>query len=275
MGLLSFLKSLNPNLNKSSKLDAGEITINSTGQKIAMPVDMLWAFKDGEYYERNVTFYMDRLFKKYNNPVFFDIGANYGYYSVKYAHCCNHVFSFEPVSKTHEVLVSNIRRNALKNVTVFKFGLSNKEQELNINLYSSSGNNSIFERNIPKEHSLKKIGQERIHLFSLDSLFTSQKISGPDIIKIDVEGAELNVLEGSLETIKKFSPAIVIEYSETTSLDAGYPKEALLNKLRFPSYTVWGIPDDPNDFRLVPENDFNTEKISNLLILPSNIDLLT
>ena len=43
--------------------------------------------------------------------------------------------------------------------------------------------------------------------------------------------------------------------------------------MKLPDYSIWGIPDDSDDFRLIPEHAFGSEKISNLLILPSNVEL--
>ena len=265
-------KILKSEVNSLSK--SGEITIKSNGTTISMPDDMLWAFENGEYYERNVNYFLDLIFSKYEKPVFIDIGANYGYYTVKFATDCSQVICFEPVSSTHRILAENIKSNQLSNVTTHKLGLSNENGELTINLYSSSGNNSIFERNIPDEHPLKKIGIEKIQLETLDELLQTQNNIAPDIIKIDVEGAELKVLEGAAATISAFQPTIVIEYSETTSIDAGYNREKMLEKFRLPGYVVYGIAEDPNDFRLIAEKDFASEQISNLIIVPNKIDLL-
>jgi len=95
---------------------------------------MLWAFDNGEYYERNVIHFLDLIFSKYEKPVFIDIGANYGYYTVKYATDCNQVICFEPLSNTYRILAENIKRNQLSNVTAHKLGLSNEKGELTINL---------------------------------------------------------------------------------------------------------------------------------------------
>jgi hypothetical protein len=57
------------------------------------------------------------------------------------------------------VLNSNINRNNLHNVLPCKFGLSDNQCLVNINLYNSSGNNSIYEWKIPKQHLLKNWGR--------------------------------------------------------------------------------------------------------------------
>jgi hypothetical protein len=70
------------------------------------------------------------------------------------------------------VLYKNIHKNKLENVIPLQYGLSNKETRIKINLYSSSGNNSIFKRQLPAGHSLKFKGEEIINVTSLDNLFT-------------------------------------------------------------------------------------------------------
>jgi hypothetical protein len=78
----------------------------------------------------------------------------------------------------------------------------------------------------------------------------------PDIIKIDVEGSEFYVLHGAKDTILKHSP--VIEYSQETSYDAGYQGEDLNENLKMFSYTIYGIPEDPNEYRLISEMEFKS-----------------
>jgi FkbM family methyltransferase len=267
------LKKLAQILSVFFKKNTSDLTIKSNGKKISIPTDMSWAFENGEYYEHNVIYFLDILFSKYKEPVFFDIGANYGYYTVKYADLCKKVLSFEPVNKTYSVLTSNIKRNKLHNVTAYKLGLSDKKQDCEINLYSSSGNNSIFDRDIPSEHPCKKIGTEHINLLSLDEFVQQNPAIYPDIIKIDVEGSELYVLQGAKDTILKHSPVIVIEYSQNTSYDAGYQREDLIENLKMFSYTIYGIPEDPNEYRLISEMEFQSEQISNLIALPTKIKI--
>jgi hypothetical protein len=95
----------------------------------------------------------------------------------------------------------------------------------------------------------------------------------PDIIKIDVEGSELYVLQGAKGIILKHSPVIVIEYSQNTSYDAGYQGKDLIENLKMFSYTIYGIPEDPYEYQLISEMEFQSEKISNLIALPIKIKI--
>jgi FkbM family methyltransferase len=237
-----------------------------------IPDDMIWAFNGGDYYEKNVIFFFDKIIEKYKNPVLFDVGANYGYYSLRYSPFCKNVFSFEPVTQTYKVLAQNIKKNRVVNIVSMKIGLSDLEEERTINLYNSSGNNSIYERKIPPEHSLKKTGVEIIKLKVLDDLVRSGQIEPPNIIKIDVEGAELNVLKGAKNTILVHRPTILIEYSVNTSSDAGYDRDAVFNIFDFKDYLIYGISEDVNNLELICEKDIKQSPISNLIFLPKEVD---
>jgi FkbM family methyltransferase len=246
--------------------------IKVNGHKMFIPDDLAWAYSSGYYYEENVTYFLDILVKSFPDPVLFDVGANCGYYSIRYSDFCKQIFSFEPVANTYRILKKNIRRNSITNTKLFKLGLSDSNGERIINLYNSSGNNSLFERNIPKDHSLKKIGTETIKLKSLDELLISGKVAIPNIIKVDVEGSELNFLKGAKETITKYRPIILLEYSENTSADAGYSREQLIDTSEFKDYNIYGIPEDEKDFTLVNRDNFGDCTIANLIFLPTETD---
>jgi FkbM family methyltransferase len=255
---------------KKRYLDYGctVITLASEGCKLLVPDGLLWAYAGGDYYEKNVTWFMDRIVKSYELPVMADIGANCGYYSTRYAGNCKKVFAFEPVSDTYKILNANIKRNGIRNVKAIKCGLSDSAGYARINLYNSSGNNSIFERNVPSDHTLKKIGEEVVRLSSLDDLVECGEIAAPDIIKIDVEGAELQVLKGAEKTISKWRPTIIMEYSENTSVDAGYSKTALLTALNLSGYHIYGIPEDETDLTLVDASGLENHAVANLIFSP-------
>lgn len=251
-----------------------KIIIPKNGCHLNMPKDMMWAFEGGDYYEKNVIYFLDKIINLYEQPIFIDIGANYGYYSIKYSADCSKIFAFEPVQNTFKVLSENIEINKIKNITTFMNGLSNVKEQRKINLYNASGNNSIYERDIPEGHPLKKTGVETIQLLVLDDLINNNQVEKPNIIKIDVEGAELNVLLGAKQVISKYRPTVLLEYSEDTSRDAGYSKDSLLKSLELVNYKIYGIPEDPNDFRLINEKDFGNEDVSNLIFLPEELLLI-
>ena len=133
-----------------------------------------------------------------------DIGANIGRHTLQFSeNQKSKIISFEPQKDTFEALKRNVYLNKRKNVRLFNIGLfdENKEVELNI-CDSNCGANSI---------ALKRDGKkEKIFVQKLDDFLKKENFS-PDFIKIDVEGAELNVLKGAINTIKKNGPIIYLE----------------------------------------------------------------
>lgn len=234
-----------------------------------VPEDMVWTFFDnGDYYEKNVAYWLEKLLAGTSHKVFYDIGANYGYYCLKLASSASHIYAFEPVSQTNTILLRNIQRNKLVNITPFQLGLSDKKCQMNMNLYNSSGKNSLFIRHSPVDHLL---GQETIELVPLDTLFEEKGLQPPDVMKIDIEGGELFALRGAKTLIKTFQPVLLLEYLEEMAQEAGYHREDLLAELQGHAYTIYGIPADSTDLTLYPLERFDQVEIENIIALPASM----
>lgn len=137
-----------------------------------------------------------------DDAVYVDAGANIGNHTLYWAieRYAKKIYSFEPVESTFEILKKNIELNHLEDVVeIFQVGLSDEETTGEISIYKAD---NIGGTNIAKSEKGK------IKLITLDSLKIKEKI---DLIKIDVEGAEVEVLKGSIKTIKKYKPLIVVE----------------------------------------------------------------
>lgn len=132
--------------------------------------------------------------KEIDNPVFFDIGSNYGGYS--YITLFNpdlKVEAFEPNPIVADSFAEILRKNSIPNVNVNSFGLSDADRMCSLHV----GNpNNIGAASIKVDTNGECIFKP------LDSL----NIQKMDIVKIDVEGHELEVLEGGYETIQKCKP---------------------------------------------------------------------
>lgn len=137
-----------------------------------------------------------------DEAVVLDIGANIGSHTVYWALEKNakKIYSFEPLEATYEILERNIKLNKLEDrVETFNFGLYNLESKASVSNYNLANiGNTSFVPNNTGSFQLKK----------LDSLKIPEKI---DLIKIDVEGAEVEVMMGGMNTIRKNKPVIVIE----------------------------------------------------------------
>ena len=168
--------------------------------------------------------------------VFFDIGANEGEHTVFCAKRLSRgkVYSFEPNSKIFDRLNQNLDLNAFQSrVSSHRIGLGRETASLP--LYGSSGPESDGSKNegLSSLHARAGVSAvlEEIRVVRLDDFVRDQKLDRLDMMKIDVEGSELAVLEGGVETIRRFRPLILIEVSEKTSIAAGYSTQQLLSYL--------------------------------------------
>ncbi len=137
-----------------------------------------------------------------DNYVILDIGANIGNHTLYWAkeRHAKKIYSFEPVPSTFAILKTNIDINNLhKTVEIYNIGLSNTETKAEISSFSAD--------NIGGTH-VSKSNNGALVLKPLDSLKIKEKI---DLIKIDVEGAEIDVLKGGIKTIQNNLPIISIE----------------------------------------------------------------
>lgn len=144
-----------------------------------------------------------------------DIGAHTGHHTIPYAtlNPDANIYSFEPQKNMYDLLEVNVFNNKEKceNVQIFNLAVGNEHKKINI----TSGSSAYIGE-----------GDEIVNMIKLDSL----NLKGCDYMKIDVEGAEPLVLEGAINTIKKFRPIICYEdwnASENNKVSDKKPSEIL------------------------------------------------
>ena len=158
--------------------------------------------------------------KNFNNAI--DIGANIGLHTVRFAQKFKSVFSFEPVTSVHECLKKNILK--FNNVENYKVGLGENTAHKIISIPKNNtncGQYSIVDfTNFQNELIDEKIEIKRLDDFNLTA----------DLIKIDTQGYELPILRGSIETLKKNFPVLILELENKKDLKE---VELLLNPLGY------------------------------------------
>ncbi len=170
----------------------------------------------------------EEFIKKFLKPgdIFLDIGANIGLHSIFAGNIVGqngHVYAFEPTPITFQRLTENIKLNKLeKIVTPVNKGISSEDGSLNLN-YSEDGHdawNSFTElQHINLSNSVE------VEVCSLDNIIKHLNMDETKIslIKIDVEGWEMNVLKGADNFIKNNThTAFLIEYTDLNAISAGY-----------------------------------------------------
>jgi len=136
---------------------------------------------------------------------FIDIGANIGNHSIYFASILNReVYAFEPTDEASNIFTKNIKLNGLeKKIHRFQVALGQKEQSANYIL--DELNTGATKLNI--------VEGGRVTIKPLDQFINI--INAPiALIKIDVEGFELDVLKGAKKTIKEHKPLLIIETQE-------------------------------------------------------------
>ncbi len=148
-----------------------------------------------------------------SGATFVDVGANIGYYSVIASRLVGEqgqVFSFEPEAKNFSLLAENCRVHALDNCCLINAGLAASQGEAQIHLSSDNfGDHQIYDAGLSRS-------QQTIQLVSGDSFFDQQKpkIDRMDVLKIDTQGAEMQVMSGLKQTLKNSLPDLnmIIEF---------------------------------------------------------------
>lgn len=133
--------------------------------------------------------------------VFYDIGASVGLYTVIAAALLTQgeVYSFEPDPSTCTRLEENIRLNRLNNVHVVKWAVSDTQGE--VVLYSD-GVKGYAPSFILQNRPGAPTGQVCVPTSTLDIAISHNDLSLPDVLKIDIEGAEALCLRGSAQLLE-------------------------------------------------------------------------
>lgn len=137
-----------------------------------------------------------------------DIGANVGLITVPMSKKFQQVHAFECVPETYECLRYNTEKN--NNVKTYNVAVSDFIGEIDVAIPKSEGRvYSSGWASIAKERqdAFPEKDMVKVQTITLDSL----NLDGLDFLKIDVEQAEMMVIMGSLQTIKKYKPVIEFE----------------------------------------------------------------
>jgi FkbM family methyltransferase len=144
------------------------------------------------------------------NGVALDIGCNIGLQSLRMAQAVGktgRVIAFEPLNYLRQKCKKNFELNFANNVDLLPYALSDQAGEMNIKINSQLWNQGAFSLLQKSEGDL----EQRILIKVGDELEEIQNLKNLDLIKIDVEGFELNVMKGLIKTLKKFKPRIIFE----------------------------------------------------------------
>lgn len=158
-----------------------------------------------------------------NKPVIIDVGANVGYISLPLSKIYpnSKIYSYEADSRVFKRLVKNLEINSdITNIFPYELALQDKDIS-SINFYERDLLDGDFKINLGlstiSNISLGKVKKTIVRASTIDNEVKKLKIKHVNFIKVDVEGNEIKVLKGAIETINAFNP--IIQYEFSTAID--------------------------------------------------------
>lgn len=136
------------------------------------------------------------------NSTVVDVGASFGFYSLYSSKVsrAKKVIAFEPTSRSFRLFLKNIKENYLHNIAAHQLAIGEEEGEAKLYWDESCfGSNSLIR---------KSSRYELVKVMPLDKL-----VSRADFVKIDVEGAEYEVLQGMKRILSTSKPPLLLELS--------------------------------------------------------------
>ena len=168
-------------------------------------------------YEPNEFCWLSRVVKP--GMTVLDVGANLGLYTLFVARRVAEsgcVVAIEPSSREMARLRHNVELNALSNVSMLPVAVAEQDAEavLQVATADYAGHNTLgaFGYNTQLEH------RETVQTLRLDEVVESAKLQRLDVIKMDIEGAELGALRGGSATLTRYRPALLMELSDRALL---------------------------------------------------------
>ncbi len=152
-----------------------------------------------------------------NKYIIFDVGSNFGYLSLTWATTIakkGKTIAFEPNLRVLQSFRKSVLANGLGETVVLEnVALGNENKD--IKLYNFNTTSNILETFDPV---LIQTKASTVQMIKLDDYVVRHNITRLDLLKIDVDGIELEILKGAKQLIKKLRPIIIVEVNEKSEI---------------------------------------------------------
>jgi len=212
----------------------------------------------GEYSQAELTLLLSVLT---NNAIVYDVGANIGYHTTAFASVAKHVYAFEPHPRNYAMLTINTA--SLTNVTTVNCAVSQTQGHVYVSDFDPEQVGNFGAVCVTAEQTAISVP-----CMTLDHA----GLAPPDLIKIDVEGHELDVLYGCQEIIQQRFPVIYYEAHESKNLKEIYE---MLEPLGYRFYWAQVNNYNPDNFAGNEENIFGGSALMSILAWPKNLSELS
>lgn len=184
------------------------------------------------YYEPEETALIKQLIRP--DWTCLDIGAHIGYFTLLLSKYGKWVETFEPEESNFRLLLKNLSLNKTSNVLQHKKAVTELSGAI-INLYLS-GDNSGMHRVYPSKWCTE--GRQQIETITIDEV-----VDKADFIKIDIEGAEIDALQGMSRLLTKHHPIILMEFCPKYITEYGADPLQVYHFLKTLGYSIMLLPD--------------------------------
>ena len=149
--------------------------------------------------------------------VAYDIGSWHGFFAgVMAAQGASHVHVFEPLPVNAERIQRLITLNPEKLITLHAVAVGDQESEMDLLIMPETSMAKLEASTFQVDST--SATRVRVKVRSIDAMISAGEIAPPSLMKIDVEGAEVMVLRGALETIRRHQPVIFAEVHSSSLL---------------------------------------------------------
>lgn len=204
-----------------------------------------------------------------DGDVFYDIGANVGWYScniaARFPRCVVH--AFEPIHRTFENLRANVELNGQAGrVTLNPVALSDYDGELRFHTDPHNPGASTC----ASGEATETTQTVTCPVTTLDNHFARTELASLDVIKCDVEGAELMVFRGGVKTIAEHKPIVFCEMLRKWSARLGYHPNDIITLFAELGYRCFFATKD--HLIEISKIDEETEATNFFFLHPSRMD---
>ena len=183
--------------------------------------------------------------------VFMDVGAHIGLYSLPVSRVLGpggQVIAFEPSDGNYRYLLKHLAYNGIENIRAYQVVVGDTSQSA-VRFYEhvdgSSGLGGLTKR-AKRPADLESFIETERPQVTLDEFCTQNRLA-PDVVKIDVEGAELLVLKGARRTLAKYQPLLFLSIHPAHLKTMGQSTEEVERLLRELGYEARDAADMPVD----------------------------
>jgi FkbM family methyltransferase len=172
---------------------------------------------------------------------FFDIGANIGFFSLIAARRVGprgQVYAFEPVPRNAAAVAESARLSGFDTIRVFAEAAGATSGRGQLLLAHHIGGAALASAGAPPDMS----GRLEVSIVAIDDAIAQRGLRPPSLVKIDVEGAEIDVLGGMTQTLRRHRPKLIYEVDDATREGLDRKARRIAEFLAAAGYALESLP---------------------------------